>query len=690
MFSSPIFKFLNIVIMLVLIVVIALQNKSSGLSNVFGGGGNIVQTSKKWSGAATKSTFFARKSPNPNPSRKKIPHPFASVHRLANGPLCPPAQFQIPAISFFFGVHGCPGRAHDKIRFAALATRDFRRGRLPVQTPAERAGRDGSPTSSPDHGRPGYLAPRPFVEMLERYEISMPVRYGVDGVLAVSDALADYFVERGYPREKILPIYFGYAAKYFPFYVRMIAPNRPPLPIPPRRDRLPPPSGPRYPFRLRPRSGSPLPGPRRPAPEAPGRCSSPQRRKAHRRSCAWQLPWLPSRAPATIRRPARPAPRAAHCRPTRTAGRGPPTLGGSSAGPGAGAGRAPTPRPGRRWRRRTGGPRRRPRAARRRRPPRRPRRGGRAPARRSAGESYPRVRCCPWPAAAGQPVARRYRQSRLPSSSSTCASPSLATGPFPAAAGGGARIRPAMPPSSTGLKVRHRSSRRPASGDLPEQRWAALEEDVTVAAAGQILHRGGRRYRIPPDDDHIRMHGRGRTAVGRGRLRGEQDRAGSAGCPGHQRAVEVQVKLPGDDRYRRRGLLPFTAKLRPDLLLSDRTVLLRPRRTRPHQDHVGEAAQNSEHQPVGVAGQAGGTPVEAAGAVDALDHVGTQPRRVGRASGVGVELSQGLDVVRPDIGRGRVGREDLAHGKQSTRRPETGVRQCRETTGDPPQNGWQA
>ena len=76
---------------------------------------------------------------------------------------------------------------------------------------------------------PGYIAPRPFVEMLERYEISMPVRYGVDGVLAISDTLADYFVERGYPREKILPIYYGYAAKYFPFYVRLIAPNRPPV-----------------------------------------------------------------------------------------------------------------------------------------------------------------------------------------------------------------------------------------------------------------------------------------------------------------------------------------------------------------------------------------------------------------------------------------------------------------------------
>ena len=51
MFSSPIFKFLNIIVMLALILSIALQNKSSGLSNVFGGGGNIVQTRRgfeKW------------------------------------------------------------------------------------------------------------------------------------------------------------------------------------------------------------------------------------------------------------------------------------------------------------------------------------------------------------------------------------------------------------------------------------------------------------------------------------------------------------------------------------------------------------------------------------------------------------------------------------------------------------------
>jgi glycosyltransferase involved in cell wall biosynthesis len=57
----------------------------------------------------------------------------------------------------------------------------------------------------------------------------MPVRYDVDGVLAISDTLADYFAGRGYPREKILPIYYGYAAEHFPFRVRTIAENRPPV-----------------------------------------------------------------------------------------------------------------------------------------------------------------------------------------------------------------------------------------------------------------------------------------------------------------------------------------------------------------------------------------------------------------------------------------------------------------------------
>ena len=76
---------------------------------------------------------------------------------------------------------------------------------------------------------PGYLAPKSLVRALMRYEMSLPARYGVDGVCAISDEFADRLAARGYPRESICPIYYGYAAEYFPFYVRMIGPNHPPV-----------------------------------------------------------------------------------------------------------------------------------------------------------------------------------------------------------------------------------------------------------------------------------------------------------------------------------------------------------------------------------------------------------------------------------------------------------------------------
>ena len=44
-------QFANIVVMVVLIIVITLQSKSSGLGNVFGGGGGVVSTRRgfeKW------------------------------------------------------------------------------------------------------------------------------------------------------------------------------------------------------------------------------------------------------------------------------------------------------------------------------------------------------------------------------------------------------------------------------------------------------------------------------------------------------------------------------------------------------------------------------------------------------------------------------------------------------------------
>ena len=76
---------------------------------------------------------------------------------------------------------------------------------------------------------PAWLAPRPLVEALMRYEISMPSRFGVDGVLTVSDTLADLFAERGFPREKILPIYYGYDAEKFPFRAQPPSGNQPPV-----------------------------------------------------------------------------------------------------------------------------------------------------------------------------------------------------------------------------------------------------------------------------------------------------------------------------------------------------------------------------------------------------------------------------------------------------------------------------
>lgn len=76
---------------------------------------------------------------------------------------------------------------------------------------------------------PAYVAPRPLVQALMRYEISLPVRYGVDGVCAISDEFADRLVARGYPREKICPIYYGYDAQAFPLRSQLPTPGQPPV-----------------------------------------------------------------------------------------------------------------------------------------------------------------------------------------------------------------------------------------------------------------------------------------------------------------------------------------------------------------------------------------------------------------------------------------------------------------------------
>lgn len=64
---------------------------------------------------------------------------------------------------------------------------------------------------------PIWLAPPPALAILKRYELSLPKRYQVDGLLTVSDTLADYFRNTGYPGERIVPIYYGYDSQLFHF-----------------------------------------------------------------------------------------------------------------------------------------------------------------------------------------------------------------------------------------------------------------------------------------------------------------------------------------------------------------------------------------------------------------------------------------------------------------------------------------
>ena len=64
---------------------------------------------------------------------------------------------------------------------------------------------------------PAYIAPRPVVASLMNFELKLPMRNNADAVFTVSDALADLFAETGYPREKILPIYYGYDSDIFKF-----------------------------------------------------------------------------------------------------------------------------------------------------------------------------------------------------------------------------------------------------------------------------------------------------------------------------------------------------------------------------------------------------------------------------------------------------------------------------------------
>ena len=62
---------------------------------------------------------------------------------------------------------------------------------------------------------PAWVMPRPVVRTLTRFELSLPRRYDVEGILTVSRPLADRFIATGYPAERVRAIQYGYDASLF-------------------------------------------------------------------------------------------------------------------------------------------------------------------------------------------------------------------------------------------------------------------------------------------------------------------------------------------------------------------------------------------------------------------------------------------------------------------------------------------
>jgi glycosyltransferase involved in cell wall biosynthesis len=76
---------------------------------------------------------------------------------------------------------------------------------------------------------PSYPLLKPFVRALIRYELSLPLRYEVDGVGAISDEFAARLAAQGFAREKICPVYFGYDAELFPLRKQPPPADHPPV-----------------------------------------------------------------------------------------------------------------------------------------------------------------------------------------------------------------------------------------------------------------------------------------------------------------------------------------------------------------------------------------------------------------------------------------------------------------------------
>ena len=75
-----------------------------------------------------------------------------------------------------------------------------------------------------------WAMPRPVVRALTRFELSLPSRYQVEGVMTVSHPLADRLVAAGYDRKKVHPILYGFDAERFrPLTMAAPTKNAPPL-----------------------------------------------------------------------------------------------------------------------------------------------------------------------------------------------------------------------------------------------------------------------------------------------------------------------------------------------------------------------------------------------------------------------------------------------------------------------------
>ncbi|NLH72985.1 MAG: glycosyltransferase family 4 protein [Verrucomicrobia bacterium] len=70
---------------------------------------------------------------------------------------------------------------------------------------------------------PFWRMPPPLLVLLKGYELSMPRRFSADGVLTVSDVLAELLAANGYPADRMCTICYGYDSRFFPLDAGAVA-----------------------------------------------------------------------------------------------------------------------------------------------------------------------------------------------------------------------------------------------------------------------------------------------------------------------------------------------------------------------------------------------------------------------------------------------------------------------------------